>query len=126
MIATITPECINEIMSCEMSVTPTVGMLGTMYVGTDRYAVMCTKVSSPKRVKVVTLYNFESIPADCFEKKDGIEYMKKEYFDNNFSNDDGLPYSFRKNGRWMPMGLSAWGTCSIHFGVADPYQDPCF
>ena len=134
MAQTITPSMINEVMNCRKSVsTPEVGMLGTKYVGSDRYAVVVTKVFSPKKIEAVTLYDYDRYYS-CYAKvKDGIEYLGpdglKEVMENYKKTEYHNPYfiyTFRKNKRWIMAGLGMWETCSIHLGIADEYRDPCF
>lgn len=117
---------IQESMGVKVSSkeTPVVGLCGTMFVGSDRYAVVVTEVCTPKKVKVRNLpWKFD----DLVETKKGLQYVKTEHLDS-IINEQGTPftYTLRKNNRWMPKGKDCWGTCSIHFGHAQNYQDPSF
>lgn len=143
---------INEVMACSTNVlTPEVGMLGTYFVGSDRYAIVVFKVITAKKIMVLKDYVDESI----LEKKvvrNGIEYLpedvlnglveratpnREEYgiyannsdeifeWDLNRFNKEST-YTLRKNGRWIEAGRGLWECGSIHLGVADPYLDPCF
>lgn len=124
-ICSITPECINEIMNTKADETPKVGMPATMFVGSDRYAMIVCEVKSPKQVVVRHMHNsdykeYEKSP----ETFDGVAALEK--YDSFGSYYDPITYTLRKNGRWMPKGEDLWGTCSVRFGYADEYMDPCF
>lgn len=135
---------INEAMSCKCSTTPVAGMMGTMFVGSDRYMAVCVKVLSPKRVIVNVHGDYKVKNVDGIDYYDGdvealyehtvalpswvselkiegekLEEFKKKEFKKHV-------YSLRKNGRWMPAGRGAWHTGSIHWGVAEEYLDPSF
>lgn len=106
---------------------PTVGMLGTEYVGSDRYAVFCFSVDSPKRVTVAMcsnidentdLKNYENIYID----DEGVMYLKDVYKEKCY---DVKQYSLRKNGQWKQVGEGNH-TSSIHWGIASPYRDMDF
>ena len=134
------PNEVNEVMNAKMSFTnPVVGLLGTMFVGTDRYAVMISEVINKKTVKVVKIFDEEWLKENtntiAEDMPDFITpYRAARYLAENGDFDvvdgkwevKGTTYTLRKNGRWMPAGDSMWGTCSIHFGKADPYMDPNF
>ena len=135
IISSITPECINEVMNTKANENPEVGMGATRFVGSDRYAMVVTEVLSPKKVKVA------HVPDEMMEKfvtdKNGVMRLPKEYLDEIIARGNkkmkfgtpyyaGIEYSLRKNGRWLPKGLGLWDTCSVRFGVADRYMDPCF
>lgn len=123
--STIHPNMINEVMNCHRSeLIPEVGMTATMYVGSDRYAMVVTKVITPKKIHVNHLF-------DMHEDKliigpTGIEYLPGELVKHYSSHPDYIVYTYRKNGRWMPQGQGCWGTCSIHLGEAENYRDPSF
>lgn len=134
-ISSITPECINEVMNTKADETPEVGMGATRFVGSDRYSMVVTEVLSPKKVKVA------HVPDEFMNKfstdENGIMRLPKEYLDDiiergNKKLDFGTPYyagieyTLRKNGRWLPTGLGLWETCSVRFGYAEDYRDPCF
>lgn len=112
---------------------PTPGMLGTEYVGSDRYAVICISVDSPKRISLVRWY-------DCPEDSVDIKNHAKVTFDKdgcmfyNIENIDLTHHSFskiekwslrtNKNGKqsWHEMGSSGKSS-SIHWGIASQYRD---
>jgi len=122
---TVTPECINEVMNTRADDNPEVGMPATMFVGSDRYPMIVREVKSSKRVIVSHMHDsdYESYQKDP-KNFNGVEAIKKyELFGSYY---DGQEYSLRKNGRWLPKGTDLWGTCSVRFGVADRYMDPCF
>ena len=125
---------LNECMSCEMSSTnPSVGMCATMFVGSDRYAMVVTEVINKKKIRV--------------DHRAGGDNKKEKHSDQNGAdfvpifnmnkyarvNDEhtgfestGQIYTYRKNKRWMREGDDCWGTRSIHLGKADNYMDPSF
>lgn len=110
-------------------ILPVRRMLGTMYVGSDRHAVVCNNVKSNKKCSIVVLYDItENNYENFIEKdKDGLEYLKKEYYDKMVNNEDSRSYSLRKNGIWYPVGQEIRPGCSgIHFGYVRPYLDPSF
>lgn len=134
-ISSITPECINEVMNTKANENPEVGMGATRFVGSDRYSMVVTEVLSPKKVKVA------HVPNEFMNKfstdENGIMRLPKEYLDDiiergNKKMDFGTPYyagieyTLRKNGRWLPVGTGLWDTCSVRFGYAEDYRDPCF
>lgn len=129
------PNEVNEVMNCKKSVKSAIvpGMGATMYVGSDRYAMVVVDVISDKKIKVTYLDD----DYDKLVEKDGIDYLPEEYlnhyrefgeYDPILGHSHGLlhTYTLRKNGRWMPMGSEMWGTCSIHIGKANNYMDPSF
>lgn len=111
-------------------VLPVSGMLGTMFVGSDRYAVVCTKVSSNKRCELVVFYDFDDIDKeDLIIDEDGIEYLsEKAMYKHNLINVfNSVKYSLRKNGLWYESGTTTKrGCCGVIFGKANPYIDPNF
>lgn len=121
---------INEVMSCSKSLTePKVGMGATMFVGSDRYAMVVTEVLTPKKIKVT---HIDDADEDKFVTIDGVMFLPddnmKKYLD--LSDGHGLfnnrVYTYRKNHRWMPQGEGCWGTSAIHLGHAENFMDPCF
>ena len=50
---------LNEVMNCKVSATENIvpGVAGTMFVGSDRYAIVVTEVVSPKHIKIAHLMN---------------------------------------------------------------------
>lgn len=118
-------------------VLPVPGMFGTMYVGSDRYAVICTEVISNKKCNIIICHNLTENNIEDVTKKDeeGIEYMDPTYFEyikEKFKNvdpeyDERLEYSLRKNGLWYQKGSEMRpGCCGVRFGYAQPYCDPSF
>ena len=125
MISVISPACINEVMNTQADDTPKVGMPATLFVGSDRYAMIVREVKSPKRVIVCHMHDtdyaeYEKNP-DAF---DGVKALEK--YDLFSSYYQGTEYTLRKNGRWLPKGCGLWATGSVRFGAADNYRDPCF
>lgn len=124
---------INEAMSCNASEKNHlyVGLCGTKFVGSDRYAVVITEVISPKCVRV-----------DNMSNNDYVNNRRTDEYGNEFIMDmrhyshvnaertkieaTGKVYKLRKNGRWIVDGDSLWSTGGVHFGEADEYRDPCF
>ena len=117
--------CINEVMNTRADETPKVGMPATIFVGSDRYAMIVLEVLSPKRV-IIT--NMQDDDYDEYEKNteafDGETVIEK--YKNIEPHCKGVEYTLRKNGRWLPKGSGLWDTCSARFGVAENYMDPCF
>lgn len=109
---------------------PVPGSLGTMYVGTDRYMVVCNSVHSNKRCSVVVIYNINK-EKDVTKGDDGYEYLKPEVMDavlaNPTSHGDMLEYSLRKNGTWHVVGQPMMPGCrTVKFGEGDEFRDPEF
>lgn len=101
------------------------GLCGTMFVGSDRYAVVVIKVLTPKKIEIKHLpWDFENI----VETKDGLQHIKEEHLEKliNNSKEEALTYTLRRNKRWMPQGQDCWGTSAIHLGKAENYADPSF
>lgn len=108
---------------------PIPGMLGTEYVGSDRYSVVCISVDSPKRISVAKLLdldedNIKNNPNIEIDD-DGIMWIKdmskeKTYITSKWS------LRTRKNGKqyWKEMNKDYSST--IHWGEANPYRDPDF
>ena len=127
---------VNEVMNCNKSVKNNIvpGMGATMYVGSDRYAMVVTKVITPKKIMVAHLRDedenklitdengVQMLPEDLLEF-----YMHQNQTDKwgyHLSYYHSIEYSLRKNGRWMPKGQNMWGTSAIHIGEAESYRDP--
>jgi len=124
---------LNEAINCHKSEKNNlyVGLCGTEYVGSDRYAVVITEIISPKCVRVagMTSEDYESYrPKD----ENGNEYLPNvsKYVRVNAERTKiearGDIYKLRKNGRWIREGRDLWSTGAIHFGEADEYRDPSF
>lgn len=123
-------------MNCKASVKNQIvpGMGATMYCGTDRYAMVVIEATSPKNIKVAHVYDEDE---NTFINTNGIQMMPQDILEKYANMKDWtpccgqswgvkLPYTLRKNGRWMPKGKGMWETCSIHIGCVDSYRDPCF
>ncbi len=124
---------LNECMSCRMSNTdPKVGMVATMFVGSDRYAMVVTEVFNNKKIKV-TYIDHEDMNS-IIVNENSSDYLPDNIMNKYASINDnrtgwegvGSVYTYRKNKRWMPQGEGCWGTCSIHLGKAENYRDPNF
>ena len=126
---------VNEAMNAKMSSTkPVVGMLATMFVGSDRYAMVVTEVFNNKKIRVSHLDPLDE-NAETYTDENGAEIIYGHMWTGHYTvvSDDkksivptGKIYTYRKNYRWMPKGSDAWGTCSIHLGKAENYRDPDF
>lgn len=125
---------LNECMSCEMSSTsPSVGMCATMFVGSDRYAMVVTEVINKKKIRVDHMTD-EDYNGEKHSDQNGADFVPI-FNMNKYArvNDEhtgfestGQIYTYRKNKRWMREGDDCWGTRSIHLGKADNYMDPSF
>lgn len=129
---------INEAMNCKASIKNTIvpGMGATMFVGSDRYAMVVTEVITPKKIIVRHIMDshmskFKTnengimiLPKDCLEAY--AKHDAKDKWGNFISYHSPIVYTLRKNGRWMPKGSGLWGTSSIHIGNAENYRDPSF
>lgn len=112
----------NEMIGCRMSISPAdvkVGMMATMFVGSDRYAMVV--VGHPSKNRIEVEHYLKSVHGSI-HVENGIEYANVKS-DEHY---DSYPYSYRKNGCWMPVGVDMWGTCSVHVGKGDEYRDPNF
>lgn len=125
---------LNECMSCRKSITkPEIGMAATMFVGSDRYAMVVTEVINDKTIRVEHLKDEDEekyliLGMDDVQRLDPRRIGNYVYLDihENKIMPYGTVYTYRKNKRWMPKGQDCWGTCSVHLGVADSYRDPSF
>ena len=110
---------------------PKPGMLGTEYVGSDRYAVVCVSVDSPKRITVKRVWELDdnNVKEHPNIEIDGEGVMWAIDIDKFKMSEDGKKWSLRTNKRgkesWHEMGSSSRSS-SIHWGIADPYRDPDF
>lgn len=110
---------------------PKPGMLGTEYVGSDRYAVVCVSVDSPKRITVKRVWELDenNVKEHPNIDIDGEGVMWAIDIDKFRMSEDGKKWSLRTNKRgkesWHEMGSSRRSS-SIHWGIADPYRDPSF
>lgn len=123
---------LNEAMSCKLSVNPEsvkVGMMATMYAGSDRY--MMIVVAHPNKNSIVVEHYDYSLHGQIktingIEFADASGYNEREIHAQKFDGHAGADYTWRKNNRWMPKGCGMWGTCSVHVGKGDEYRDPNF
>lgn len=110
---------------------PKPGMLGTEYVGSDRYAVVCVSVDSPKRITVKRVWELDenNIKEHPNIDIDDEGVMLAIDIDKFRMSEDGKKWSLRTNKRgkesWHEMGSSSRSS-SIHWGIAYPYRDPDF
>lgn len=109
---------------------PEVGMLGTEYVGSDRYSVVCVKVNSPKRITVCRLWGLDDGMVDnnpdIMIDDEGIMWMEKNDWEKDkYSCGKEEIWSLRQNNRWCESGASRRSS-SISWGIASPYRDPNF
>ena len=126
---------LNEVMNCDKSEKKNlyVGLCGTMYVGSDRYAVVITEVISPKCVRVSHMIDID-YEGNRIIDENGNEYLPRipmgKYCKLNEKRTKfvsmGDVFKLRKNGRWIREGQSLWSTGAVHFGRADEYRDPSF
>ena len=132
MINSIHVNCLNEVMSCKASVTkPMVGLAATMFVGSDRYAMVVTDVLSDKKIMATRMYDEDY---KTLNEKDAIQILDSSVMGKyTYLTEDrkhilpiGIVYSLRKNHRWLKEGQGLWETGSIHLGHAENYLDPCF
>ena len=121
-------------------VMPKPGMLGTMFVGSDRYIVICAHVLSPKKVVVITdCFDFYEKYKDLIIERDGCQFIPNELRNKlrnsaiDFVIHNGIMefmgeniYSLRKNGKWFKKGENCWGTGFIKWGIGENYIDPEF
>ena len=117
------PSMINEVMNCSASIMPKPGMMGTEFVGSDRYGVVCVSVDSPKRVTVCKLWGLEE---GCEKTNPNIKIDEDGvmWWFGPRDEEDLSKWSLRKGGRWKEMNKDYSG--AIHFGICDPYRDPDF
>ena len=124
--------CLNEVMSCRASeIKPFVGMAGTEFVGSDRYAIVVTDVISDKKILISKMWDDDYKSLDENEKLQCLETSRMGKYmtlseDKKHLVPVGIVYTYRKNNRWIQEGQSLWGTGAIHLGHADNYLDPCF
>ena len=121
---------VNEYMNCKVSsLEPVVGMAATMFVGSDRYAMVITEVISPKKIRVDHMDNSDY---NTLNENDKMQNLSKKQMMNYVNVTDktitpsGDIFSYRKNHRWIKEGQDLWGTGSIHLGHAENYRDPSF
>lgn len=114
----------------EKEYMPKSGMLGTEYVGSDRYSVICISVDSPKRITLKRLWGLdENLIAgngDIMFGEEGEMYMTEaDWHKDVYCAGKDEKWSLRGNKGWRKMGESTRSS-SIHWGIASPYRDPSF
>lgn len=128
---------INEVMNARKSSTkPFVGMTATMFVGSDRYAMVVTEVFSNNKIRVDYMHDnhYDEKERANLKDSDGNEFLlAKQMQQYTTINEDrtsivptGEIYTYRKNKRWMKNGTNMWETGAIHLGYAENYRDPSF
>lgn len=126
---------INEVMGVQKSDNSNlyVGLCGTMFVGSDQYAMVITEVISPKVVRVDYIDDNDyqnSIMKDENDSDYIPVYRMSGYAKVNEERtgfvSSGIIFKLRKNNRWIRQGDSLWGTGAVHFGKANNYMDPSF
>lgn len=107
-------------------VEPKVGLMGTMFVGSDEYPVVIVDVISKKKVNVVIMYE-NDYDQDVTIDSCGNDIYK--YDTNDLKVDLGnrmLTYTLRKNNRWVREHDGLWSCGAVVFGKANKYIDPNF
>lgn len=76
---------INELLNCKASIKNdiTPGMVATMFVGSDRYAMVVTKVLTPKKIMVAHLQDEDVDKLNTNEN--GIGVLPKDILEFYFS-----------------------------------------
>ena len=108
---------------------PFPGMLGTEYVGSDRYVVVCVSVDSPKRISVAKLWDIDENNIDNHPNieidDEGIMWIKDMSKEKTYNTSKwSLRTNKRGNSYWKEMNTSYSST--IYWGKAEPYRDPSF
>lgn len=125
---------LNESTNCSKSQKNLyVGLCGTQFVGSDRYAVVITEIISPKCVRVADMRD-DDYSHNIKQDKDGNDYLEESIIKNYITIDNkrisikpcGKLFKLRKNGRWIQEGNGLWTTGSVHFGEAIEFLDPGF
>jgi len=126
---------INEVMGVQKSDNSNlyVGLCGTMFVGSDQYAMVITEVISSKAVRVDYIDD-NDYQNSIMKDENGSDYIPV-YRMSGYAkvNDErtgfvssGTIFKLRKNGRWVRENDSLWSTGAVHFGNANNYMDPSF
>ena len=131
--STIPVSMIGEVMHVQKSDNSNlyVGLCGTQFVGSDRYAMVITEVISPKCVRVTHMRDddYNSNPS-YDENGNQFIYNMSNYVrvndDRTSIEPKGVIFKLRKNGRWIQEGANLWSTGGVHFGTAEEYRDPSF
>lgn len=126
---------INEIPLKELDLTnksdwdPKPGMMGTEYVGSDRYAVVCVDNLTPKRILLKRLHEFDENniynQSNISVDEDGVMWYEDFH---KIDKKKCETYSKRKKGEWRKLVKTGqYGYSSpVYFGSAQPYRDPSF
>lgn len=97
-VSSISIDCINEVMNTHVNETPKVGMPATIFVGSDRYAMIVFEVLSPKRAIITHMQDDDY---DEYEKNpesfDGEAVIEK--YNSIEPQCKGIEYTLRKNVR---------------------------
>lgn len=109
---------------------PRQNQLGTMYVGSDRYAFLVLQTLGAYIIGMV-LYNYEDIPSGYVEKTDTGRWL----LNTDKMAIDGIPlfisetnihiYKRHKNGYWYKISSPDKSPVDFIRG-AEPYRDPSF
>jgi len=119
------------------NIEPKVGMLATMRVGGDRYAMVIVRVLTKNRIICFNLYDLDNADIKTIN---GIQYYNKDveriYYKNtlHLSNDQDMyndfinehTYTKRHNGTWREINHGIHDGCSLVLGVGENYFDPDF
>ena len=132
---TIPVSMIGEVMGVQKSDNSNlyVGLCGTMFVGSDRYAIVITEVISDKEIRIADMHDEDyernikkdSNMNDCLYPDIMRKYARLNEERTKFCSDGDI-YKLRKNGRWIKKGRGLWETGGVHFGKAENYMDPDF
>lgn len=107
-----------------------VGMAATMFVGSDRYAMVVTEVISQKKIRLSHMMNEDYSTLN--ENDNNIQMLSKNQMKKYIYVTDtsiipiGVVYSYRKNKRWIAEGSGLWEISGIRLGHATEYRDTSF
>lgn len=108
---------------------PLPGMLGTEYVGSDRYAVICVSVDSSKRITVAKAWNIDENNIDNHPNieidDEGIMWIK-DMSKEKIYNTSKWSLRNNKRGKYYWKEMNKYYSSSIYWGKAEPYRDPSF
>ena len=137
------PNMVNEAMNLKAIETPQVGMVATMFCGSDRWPMVCTEVLAKNKVRAELMADsdYTFVSANNSKYLPGDRLFTRNYFrelDDSSSyvtingkavkrlEPRGKIYTLRKNHRWMEVGHDMWSVGGVNFGHADEYRDPDF
>lgn len=114
-----------------VNVYPRQNQLGTIFVGSDRYAMIALQVQGSYIIAMI-LYNYEDIPSKYIEKTDDNRWI----LNLDMMSIDNIPFHIYesnihiykrrlKTGYWYQISSGDISPVSFANG-ADPYRDPCF